>query len=119
MTIKQYFDQLRRRNVFRVAGVYVVVSWLIIQLAIALETALNLPGWFDTVVTTLVLIGFPIAMIVTWGLELTPDGDVKAADGAEIDTTSSAGGRRVNLSILFSICCGAIFIIWQLLKIMT
>ena len=68
------FQELRRRNIFRVAGMYFIVSWVLLQLAVILEGSLNLPSWFDTFVTVMVLLGFPIAMIVTWAFELTPDG---------------------------------------------
>ena len=53
---------------------YFIVSWVLLQLAVILEGSLNLPSWFDTFVTVMVLLGFPIAMIVTWAFELTPDG---------------------------------------------
>ena len=57
------FIELKRRNIFRVASVYAVVGWLIIQLGIALETSLNLPAWFDTLLTVLVLIGFSLGLL--------------------------------------------------------
>ena len=72
--MNSFFTELKRRNIFRVAGVYAVVGWLIIQLGIALETSLNLPSWFDTLLTVLVLIGFPLAMLFAWAFELTPEG---------------------------------------------
>ncbi|MGF1507908.1 MAG: hypothetical protein ACFB9M_00240 [Myxococcota bacterium] len=52
--------ELKRRNVFRVAGVYLVVGWLLMQVASTLESAVNLPEWFDGVVTALVILGFPL-----------------------------------------------------------
>ena len=67
-------SELRRRNVFRVAGLYLVVSWLLLQLAAFLEDALKLPDWFDGMVTALVLLGFPVALILAWAFELTPAG---------------------------------------------
>ena len=68
------FSELKRRNVFRVAGVYAVVGWLLVQMAAVLENSLNMPGWFDTVVVSFLLIGFPIAMILAWAFEMTPEG---------------------------------------------
>ena len=66
--------ELRRRSVFRVAGGYMVVTWLVVQLALAFETALQLPDWFASAITVALLIGFPVAIIVAWAFELTPDG---------------------------------------------
>ena len=68
------FQELRRRNIFRVTGVYFIVSWVLLQLAVILEGSLNLPSWFDTFVTVMVLLGFPIAMVFAWAFELTPEG---------------------------------------------
>lgn len=66
--------ELRRRHVVKVAGVYVVAAWLCIQVAGALKTSLNLPGWTDTLVTVLLLLGFPIACIFAWAFETSPAG---------------------------------------------
>ena len=69
---------------FRVAGLYAVVSWLLAQMAVVLEGALYLPAWFDTMVVSLLLIGFPIAMVFAWAFEVTPNGiarTVNAVDG--------------------------------------
>ena len=59
-----FFAELRRRNVFRVAATYVVVAWLLVQVATALQGPLNLPDWFDTFIVVLLGMGFPIALIV-------------------------------------------------------
>jgi TolB-like protein len=69
-----FFSELRRRNVFRVAAAYGVVMWLIIQVDSAVSRPLNLPAWFETVVIVLLIIGFPVALVLAWAFELTPDG---------------------------------------------
>jgi len=69
-----FINELKRRNVFRVAGVYAVVAWLLMQLSTQLEGSLNLPSWFDTFVTVIVLIGFPIALVIAWAFQMTPQG---------------------------------------------
>ena len=66
--------ELRRRHVVKVAGVYIVAAWLCIQVAGALKSSLNLPDWTDTLVTVLLLLGFPIACIFAWAFETSPDG---------------------------------------------
>ncbi len=68
------FQELKRRNVFRVAGLYLVVSWLLLQVASLLEGALKLPDWFDGTFAAMVGLGFPVALILAWAFELTPDG---------------------------------------------
>jgi WD40-like Beta Propeller Repeat len=68
------FEELKRRKVFRVAAVYAVVAWLIVQVVGAIADPLNLPDWFATVVIVSMGIGFPLAIILAWAYELTPDG---------------------------------------------
>jgi fucose permease len=75
-----FLGELKRRNVFRVAGVYAVVGWLLVQVAASLEEAIGLPAWFDGLVVALLAIGFPIGLIFAWAFELTPDG-IKAHRG--------------------------------------
>ncbi|HSD68562.1 MAG TPA: hypothetical protein VLB07_03365 [Woeseiaceae bacterium] len=70
----RFLKELLRRNVFRVAGVYAVVGWLLAQAAGVLETSMNMPGWFDTMVVSLLLLGFPIALVLAWAFEVTPEG---------------------------------------------
>jgi TolB-like protein len=60
--------------VFRIAAGYAVVGWLLVQASGAFEAGLNLPLWFDTVVIGLLALGFPIALVLAWAFEVTPDG---------------------------------------------
>ena len=73
--------EFRRRSVFRVAAGYAVVAWLLAQAAGVLESSLGLPDWFDTLVVSLLLLGFPVALILAWAFEVTPDGVHRAAPG--------------------------------------
>jgi adenylate cyclase len=66
--------ELRRRNVFKVAVAYAIVAWLLVQVTVAVETPLHLPPWMDTFVIVLLGIGFPVALILAWAFELTPEG---------------------------------------------
>jgi TolB-like protein len=69
-----FWGELRRRNVFKVGVAYAIVAWLLVQVSVAVETPLHLPGWMDTFVIVLLIIGFPIALFLTWAYELTPGG---------------------------------------------
>ena len=68
------FNELKRRNVFRAAIVYLVASWLLIQLADILVPMLTLPEWVSRLVFLLLLILFVPTLIGAWALELTPEG---------------------------------------------
>lgn len=94
------FSELKRRNIFRVAGVYAVVGWLLIQLGIALETSLDMPGWFDKLITILVIVGFPLALVLAWAFEMTPDG-VKRTESVDADDSIvDKTGRKLDLAIV-------------------
>jgi TolB-like protein/Tfp pilus assembly protein PilF len=103
------FQELRRRNMFRVAGMYFVVSWLLLQLAVVLEGSLNLPSWFDTFVTVIVMLGFPVAMVLAWAFEMTPEG-IKPTESVdrEISIRQETGQRLDLLLASLLVLVGAI-----------
>ncbi|OGT58355.1 MAG: hypothetical protein A3E01_18490 [Gammaproteobacteria bacterium RIFCSPHIGHO2_12_FULL_63_22] len=74
MPVQTFFAELKRRKVFRVAVAYGVVGWLIIQFSTTVFPHLQIPDWATRLVLMLVLLGFPIALILAWALELTPEG---------------------------------------------
>jgi len=80
----RFFGELKRRNVLRVAGVYVVSGWALFQIVNTLFPALNLPKWSVTLVAALFLIGLPIVAIIAYAFESTPEGlrRTPAADGS-------------------------------------
>jgi adenylate cyclase len=84
--------EVKRRKVFQVAAVYAVVAWLLVQIVATVKAPLQLPGWFDTVVIVLLLIGFPIAVIVAWAYDFSPDGlrRTPESDAAPGDRTDEA-----------------------------
>ena len=73
-TMGNLFEELKRRKVVRVAGVYAVVAWLLIQVANNVVPALQLPAWTNGFIVLLLLIGFPIALVLAWAYEVTPEG---------------------------------------------
>jgi TolB-like protein/Tfp pilus assembly protein PilF len=69
-----FFSELKRRNVYKVAAAYAVVGWLIVQVATQVFPFLEIPNWAIRLVILLIAIGFPIALIIAWAFELTPEG---------------------------------------------
>jgi TolB-like protein/lipoprotein NlpI len=69
-----FFEELKRRNVFRVGIAYAVVGWLLMQVTDSFAPALRLPEWFPTAVAFLLLLGFPVAVFFSWAFEFTPEG---------------------------------------------
>jgi adenylate cyclase len=72
--MKQLLAELRRRNVFRVAAAYLVGGWLVLQIVGAIEASAGLPDWTDGMALVVLLIGLPIALVIAWAFELTPEG---------------------------------------------
>jgi hypothetical protein len=68
-----FLNELRRRNVVRVAIVYGVASWLILQLADVLGSLLDLPAWTGKLVILLLALGLPVALVMSWVYEITPE----------------------------------------------
>ena len=69
-----FIQELKRRNVFRVAIAYVIMAWLVMQVGDTMVPALHLPAWAASLLAFFLILGFPIAMFFAWAFELTPDG---------------------------------------------
>ncbi|MBT8066660.1 MAG: hypothetical protein KJO09_05430 [Gammaproteobacteria bacterium] len=93
-------QELKRRNVFRVAAIYVVVSWLLMQIADVMFPALLLPEWAPTLLVAFLILGFPIALIFAWAFEMTPEGVVRTADVPEGQSITAETGYRLNYTII-------------------
>src|SRR3984893_14403588 len=74
MNPKSFFEELKRRNVYKVAVAYAVVGWLIAQIATQIFPFLEIPNWIVRLVILLIAIGFPIALVIAWAFEATPEG---------------------------------------------
>ena len=74
MNLRNFFSELKRRNVYKVAVAYAVVGWLVMQIAATIVPALHLPDVITTAVVVLTLLGFPIALVIAWAFEITPEG---------------------------------------------
>lgn len=98
-----FFRELRRRNVVRVAGMYLVAGWVLVQIASTLEDAMNLPEWFDGIVVALLIIGLPIALILAWAFELTPEGVVRTENVPEGRSVTAETGRKLDYAIIAGI----------------
>ena len=79
---QQFFAEMKRRHVFKVAAIYGAVSFAILQVADPLATALSLPDSFLSLVVGLLLLGFPVALVLAWAFEVTPEGLQKAEPAA-------------------------------------
>jgi TolB-like protein/Tfp pilus assembly protein PilF len=79
---KNFFAELKRRNVYKVAIAYAVVAWLLMQIATQIFPFFEIPNWAVRLVVLLLVIGFPVAVILAWAFELTPEG-IKLTESAD------------------------------------
>jgi len=94
------FDELKRRNVFRVTVAYIIVAWLLLQVSDTLVPALHLPEWFHSGVALLLILGFPIAIIFAWAFELTPEGLKREKDVDRGLSITRKTGRKLDFAII-------------------
>ena len=107
--MSRYFDELKRRNVFRVAAAYAVVGWLAIEVIDTLAPRMAMPGWVPGFVILLVLIGFPIALLFSWAFEMTPEGIKKTAEVDVGESITSTTGQKINYIIIAALAAVVLF----------
>jgi TolB-like protein/Flp pilus assembly protein TadD len=88
---RNFFAELKRRNVYKVAVAYAVVGWLLIQVATQVFPVLEIPNWAAKLVVLLVVLGFPIALILAWAFELTPQGIQRTSDAGAFGASPRRG----------------------------
>ena len=108
------FKELKRRNVYRVAALYVIVSWLILQVVEVFTSFLPLPQWTGQLVFVLLLIGFPVALVLAWAFELTPEGLRRERDDGG-DEPQPSGRRRGGADVVIYVLLAGIlgYLAWQ------
>ena len=116
MNLRNFFAELKRRNVYKVAVAYAVVSWLLIQAASILFPTFEAPAWVMKVFVAVLVLGFPIALVLSWAFEITPEGIRR---GSEIDPSKSitprTGRRIVGLTVVLAVVAAAL-LAFQLLR---
>jgi TolB-like protein/Tfp pilus assembly protein PilF len=104
-----FFSELKRRNVYKVAVAYAVVGWLIAQIATQIFPFLEIPNWIVRLVIVLIAIGFPIALVIAWAFEATPEG-IKRTEVADAKHEHSRGkawiyvvsiGAAISIALFF------------------
>ena len=94
MNPRKFFAELKRRHVYRVAIAYGVVAWLLIQVATQVFPFFEIPNWVVRLVVLVIVLGFPVALIVAWAFEMTPEGMKRAEDIAPNEYIPHWSARR-------------------------
>lgn len=106
-------SELKRRNVFKVAIAYLMVSWLILQLVTMLSPLLFLPEWISRAVLLLLIIISPIMLLLTWAFELTPVGMKRTADVDENQSIRYSTGQKINYIIIGLLALAVVFLLYD------
>lgn len=93
--MSSFFHELKRRNVYKVGAAYAIVSWLLIQLASILFPTFEAPPWVMKVFVAVVAAGFPMALVLAWAFELTPEGIKRSDEVALAETAAPTAGRKL------------------------
>ena len=116
MKIDNFFAELKRRNVYKVAVAYAVVSWLLIQAASIFLPAFDAPPWVMKIFIIVIIFGFPVALIFSWAFEITPEG-IKLE--SEIEPNKSiarrTGRKIVAVTIALAVVAAGLFV-YQLVR---
>ena len=99
MKNSNFFTELKRRNVYKVAIAYAVVAWLLMQIASQIFPFFEIPNWAVRLVVLLLIIGFPIALIIAWAFEATPEG-IKRTEAADAAGQRSRGGAWIYIVLI-------------------
>ena len=102
MSERNFFAELKRRNVYKVAVAYGVVAWLLMQVASQIFPFFDIPNWVVRLVVLILIIGFPVALIIAWAFEVTPEG-IKRTEAAD-----AAGQQSRGVAWIYIVLIGAV-----------
>src|SRR5207237_4661265 len=97
--MSNFFSELKRRNVYKVAVAYAVVGWLLVQVTTQVFPIFEIPNWASRLIVLAIIIGFPIALVIAWAFELTPQG-LKRTEDVDL---AAQGNRKYNAWIFIVI----------------
>jgi TolB-like protein/Flp pilus assembly protein TadD len=103
-----FFGELKRRNVYKVAVAYAVVAWLLIQAASILFPTFEAPAWVMKVFVTIIILGFPVALALSWAFEITPEGIKRESEiGPDESITRHTGRKIVGITLILAVIAAA------------
>ena len=112
MNLRNFFNELKRRNVYRVAVAYTAVAWLLVQVASEVLPAFDVAKWVLQLLMVALALGFPIALVLAWAFEITPEGIVRA-DAAEATSQGRGSGRKLTALVVVVIAVAAALFLFQ------
>src|SRR5436309_4124257 len=111
MKSRNFFGELKRRNVYKVAVAYAIVGWLVMQIASTVVPALHLSDAITSAVVLLVILGFPIALIIAWAFELTPEGLKRTEFADELPKKSARSRAWIYVVVIAGVISVGLFLV--------
>lgn len=105
--------EMRRRNIFKVSLAYAIVSWLIVQVADVILPAFNAPQWIMQVLVLMLILLFPIAVLLSWAYELTPEGFKATADVDRTQSITVNTGKKLNHVVIVLLSLAVLFLVFD------
>src|SRR5207249_2310294 len=116
VNFKSFFAELKRRNVYKIAVAYAVVSWLLIQAASIFFPAFDAPSWVMKIFIIVIIFGFPVALIFSWAFEITPEGLKRESEIEPNKSSTRRTGRKiVAVTIALAVVAAGLFV-YQLVR---
>ena len=94
------WQELKRRNVVKVAAAYAIVGWILVEVSSTVFPVLQIPDWAVALVTMLLLLGFPVALILSWAYDLTPQGIERTKSVPVSESITKVTGRKLDFVII-------------------
>jgi TolB-like protein/Tfp pilus assembly protein PilF len=116
MKIDNFFAELKRRNVYKVAVAYAVVAWLLIQVATQVFPFFEIPNWAIQLVVLVMVIGFPIATVLAWAFEMTPEGIKREAEVDRAKSIPRKAGRKLTALVVLLAALAAGLMVFRFLR---
>lgn len=108
-----FFEELKRRNVFRVGLAYLITAWLLLQVVDLVLENINAPDWIMQVFMLALAVGFPVALVIAWAFELTPEGLKKEKEVDRSASITHVTGRRLDRAIIVVLAVALGYFVWD------
>src|ERR1043166_3167862 len=110
MSQRHFFAELKRRNVYKVAVAYIVAGWALSQGIAQVFPVFDVPNWAIRLIVLLIIIGFPVAVVLAWAFEITPEG-IKRTEDVDFTKPQSLGGAWIYIAIAGALVSVALFFV--------
>ena len=104
---RSFFAELKRRNVYKVAVAYLVAAWALAQGLAQVLPLFDIPTWTLRLLVVLLILGFPVALVLSWAFEITPEG-IKRTENVDATKPASTGRKLVAITVLLALCAAAL-----------